>query len=118
MSRRDDRAFLEDMLERANLVDEFTTEGREVFMTSRLVQEAVIRSLEVIGEATRKVSDECKATYPDIPWREMGAFRNFAIHVYWNIKLERVWDIVENDLSPLQQQLQSALDSMPDDDIS
>lgn len=118
MSHRDDRAFLEDMLERANLIDEFTAEGKETFMASRLVQEAVIRSLEVIGEATRKVSDERKAAHPDIPWREMGAFRNFAIHVYWNIKLERVWDIVENDLPSLRQQLQSALDSMPDDDIS
>jgi uncharacterized protein with HEPN domain len=113
---RDDRTFLEDILARIDLVTSFTTEGREAFMQSRLVQEAVIRSLEIIGEASRHLSEALRETYAEVPWRQIAAFRNFVIHVYWEIKLERIWEIVERDLPPLRGTVQAILAALPTSD--
>ncbi len=107
---RDDQDFLEDILERIRLTVEFTAQGREAFFASRLTQEAVVRNLEVIGEASRSLSDELRQRHSEVPWREIAAFRNFAIHTYWQIKLDRVWRIVEQDLTPLSQQIAAILD--------
>ena len=107
---RDDRAFLADILERIALTAEFTAQERPTFMASRLIQEAVVRNLEIIGEASRSLSDELRNQHPEVPWREIGAFRNFAIHTYWQIKLERVWRIVEQDLPALKTQIETILD--------
>lgn len=109
MSKRDDRAFLEDMLARIILVDEFTVDGRDAFMQSRLIQEAVIRGLEIIGEASRNLSDALRDDYSDIPWRQIAAFRNFVIHVYWDVNLERVWAVVVDELPTLKQQIEAIL---------
>lgn len=113
MSKHDDRAFIEDMLARLELVAEFTKDGREAFMNSRLVQEAVIRSLEIIGEASRNISEALRDEHSEVPWRQIAAFRNFVIHVYWDIKLERIWEIIENDLPALKPQLEAILASLP-----
>ena len=104
---RADRDFLDDILERIELTESFTAEGREVFMASRMIQEAVIRNLEVIGEASRAVSEELRQKHPEVPWKQIAAFRNFVVHVYWDIKLERVWQIVERDLPPLKTQVEA-----------
>lgn len=106
---RDDREFLEDILARIDLTAEFTRDGREAFMASRLIQEAVIRNLEIIGEASRTMSETLRQQHQEIPWRQIGAFRNFVIHVYWDIKLERIWQIIENDLPPLKPQIEAIL---------
>jgi uncharacterized protein with HEPN domain len=102
---RDDRAFLDDILERIRLTDEFLQPGREEFFRSRLIQEAVIRNLEIIGEASRSISEELRNQYPEVPWKQIGAFRNFVIHVYWGIKLERIWEIIEKELPTLEPQI-------------
>lgn len=107
MSERDDSAFIEDMLERIDLVEEFTLAGWEAFTVSRMMQEAVIRGLEIIGEASRNISDTLRTNNPQIPWRQIAAFRNFVIHAYWDIKLERIWEIVDKDLPPLKSQLKA-----------
>lgn len=116
MSQRDDRAFIEDMLARLELVAEFTQDGRDTFMNSKLIQEAVIRSLEIIGEASRHISEARRDAYPEVSWRQIAAFRNFVIHVYWDIKLERIWEIIENDLPALKPQLEAILATLPDED--
>lgn len=88
MSKRDDLTFLEDMLERVDLVAEFTVDGRDEFMQSKMMQEAVIRGLEIIGEASRNVSETLRDAHPEVPWRQIAAFRNFvSIHtgiLIWN----------------------------------
>lgn len=104
------------MLERIELVEEFTLAGWEAFTQSRMMQEAVIRGLEIIGEASRNVSEVLRTENPQISWRQIAAFRNFVIHVYWDIKLERVWEIVDKDLPTLKSQLQVLLTNLSTDD--
>jgi len=116
MSKRDERAFIEDMLDRIALVEEFTEDGKDVFYASRMQQEAVIRSLEIMGEASRNLSEDFRNAHPDVPWRQIAAFRNFVIHVYWDIKLERIWSVVENELPTLKPQLETILGDLEADD--
>jgi uncharacterized protein with HEPN domain len=105
MTPRDERQFVEDMLKRIIMIADFTESGHEVFMQSVMIQEAVIRSLEIIGEASKNISSNLREAHPEIAWRQIAAFRNFVIHVYWDIKLERIWHVVENDLPTLREQL-------------
>lgn len=111
---RDDVSYLEDILERIQLTEEFAGSGRAAFFGSRLIQEAVIRNLEVIGEASRNLSEVTRQNYPQIPWRQIAAFRNFAIHTYWEIKLERIWEIIEKELPVLRPQIELILDRISD----
>ncbi len=113
---RDDRAFLHDMLDRIALTDSFIVDGRESFMASRLVQEAVIRNLEIIGEASRGLSEELRQKHPEVPWKQIGAFRNFVIHVYWSVNVERIWQIVQTDLPTLKPQIEAILQTLDEAD--
>jgi uncharacterized protein with HEPN domain len=72
---------------------------------------AVIRSLEIISEASRRLSDELKARHPGIPWREMAAAGNFYRHNYEDVTPRRVWKTLQEDLSPLRAVIQQELDN-------
>jgi len=99
---RDDRILLEDILERISLTTEFVKDGHEVFSRTRMAQEGVIRNLEIIGEACRLLSPTIRDANDEVPWSQIIAFRNFATHVYWDIRVERVWTIVTEDLPRLR----------------
>jgi uncharacterized protein with HEPN domain len=69
------------------------------------VQDAVIRRIEIVGEAARRVSQETRDKYPSIPWREMTSMRNLVIHEYDVVDIKQVWDTVQNKLPPLIEEL-------------
>jgi uncharacterized protein with HEPN domain len=97
-----DVSLLLDMLSAAGDARDFLTGMDEAaFMASRLHQNAVMRSLEVIGEAAGKVSAATRAVHPDIPWREMTGMRHRLIHGYADVRLELVWFVVREHLTPL-----------------
>jgi uncharacterized protein with HEPN domain len=83
-------------------IDEYTEGGEEVFMASKLVQDGVIRNLEVIGEATKNLSDDLRSANPEIPWRQIAGMRDVLIHDYLRVNLGRVWQTVVSDLPPLR----------------
>ena len=70
-------------------------------MGSSLVQDAVVRNLQTLAESSQRLSDEIKATEPQIPWRELGGFRNVIVHGYLGLDLEAVWRVIAQDLDPL-----------------
>lgn len=106
---RDEKLFVADILERIELIEEFVQPGREAFSQSRLIQEAVVRSFEVLGEAIRNVSKELRDKHPEVPWQKVSGFRNFLIHVYWSVDIDRVWEIIHTDLPPLKPQIEAIL---------
>ncbi len=98
---RDD-AYLLDILIAAKRAKEFATDLTwEEFQKSDLHQNAIMRTLEIIGEAARRVSEEFKAAHPEMPWKEMVGMRNRLIHEYFSIDVEKVWDAVQNDIPVL-----------------
>jgi uncharacterized protein with HEPN domain len=110
---RDD-AYVLDMLLAARKVLEFTKGVDWVrFERDELVQNAVMRQIQIIGEAARRVSPEYQSEHPEVPWREMVGMRNRLVHEYFRILPGRVWDVVEKHIPPLVQLLESLVP--PDD---
>ena len=103
---RDD-AYVLDMLLAAKKVLEFTQGvdwGR--FRHDDLVQNAVMRQIQIIGEAARMVSPEYQSEHPEVPWRDMVGMRNRLVHEYFRILPGRVWDVVEKHIPELVQLLE------------
>lgn len=82
-------------------IREYTAGDRSHFEASRLVQDAVIRNLQTLTESSQRLSDDVKATEPQVPWRELSGFRNVIVHGYLGIDLAAVWLVVDQDLPPL-----------------
>lgn len=92
MSPRD-RSHVADIIAAGTLLRSFLSGvGKDTFDNSPLLQSAVIRQLEVIGEATKRLSDEFKQQYPDIPWRQMAGMRDLLIHAYDHVDTDEVWN--------------------------
>jgi uncharacterized protein with HEPN domain len=109
---RTDESYLLDMLLAARKIKQFT-EGmtQETFDGSELHQSAIIRELQVIGEAARSISQSVKDTYPEIEWVPIGGLRNRIIHEYFRLRLEVIWEAVETDIAPLIAALEAILPS-------
>jgi uncharacterized protein with HEPN domain len=102
---RDD-AYLLDMLIATRKALSFT-EGVAApqFLSEEVRQQAVMRLIQIIGEAAGRVSSECRAAHPEIPWAEIIAMRHRLVHDYFHIIPEKVWEVVEVDLPALVQAL-------------
>jgi uncharacterized protein with HEPN domain len=106
---KDPRVYLAHIMECIDRIRDYTTQGREAFLVSRLTQDAVIRNLEIIGEAARRVPEHYRQAHPHIPWREMAGLRNVLIHEYEGVDINRVWLIIENELPPVRAHLAALL---------
>ena len=105
MSR--DIASLRDMLEAATKIRAFTSGlTREAFRSDEITHLAIIRLIEVIGEAARQVSAEFRASHPDIPWRAIIGMRNELIHAYHHVNLDNVWQVATESVPELIAQLE------------
>jgi uncharacterized protein with HEPN domain len=98
---KDDTVFLRYISEMIRRIEENTREGKEAFMASHTLQDAVLRNLQTMSETTQRLSEALKATRPDVEWAKIAAFRNVLVHGYLGIDLERIWDIVQNDVPKL-----------------
>jgi uncharacterized protein with HEPN domain len=106
---KDDRLYLTHILERIERIRAQTAGGREHFFQSDAAQDAVIRNLEVIGEAAKKVSTQLRKQYPDTPWQRISGMRNRLIHDYFDVDLLIVWNVVATQLGPLETQVRAIL---------
>ena len=105
--RRDDGSLLLDMLDAARDAVAFADEiSYAEFAGDRRNQLAILKSVEIVGEAASRVSAETRAAYPTIRWREMVGMRNRLVHAYFDIDLRLVWDTVHEHLPPLIERLE------------
>ena len=109
---KSDKFYLVYILECLERIKEFTEAGQGTFMSSHLIQDAVLRNLHTLTESTLRLSDGLKNSYPDAAWKEIAKFRNVVVHDYLGVNLERVWKIVENDLPVLERQARAILDDL------
>lgn len=77
--------------------------SKEEFLNNFMIQDAVVRNLEIIGEASRNINPEIKERFPDIPWRDIIAMRNKLVHEYFSVDSETVWNVVKLDLADLKR---------------
>lgn len=107
---RDSDMYLEDILEAINRIQEYLQDvTRETFETDRLRIDAVIRNLEVIGEAVKQVPDSVQEKYPNVAWRKIAGLRDILIHKYFDVNLEIVWSVVQSNIPILKTEIQQIL---------
>ena len=111
MSEREWRFYIDDMLRFAEKVRTYSAGiDRGAFEQDELKYDAILRNLELIGEAATHVPTEVRKQYSDIPWRQVIATRNRLIHGYLGIDNDTLWSIVSDDIDPLIVQLRRMLD--------
>ena len=107
-----DKTYLLDMFESAKIALDYASGLRwDAFIADTRTQDAIIRRLEIIGEAARRVSEATKEMFPDIPWHAVMGMRNLVIHEYDAVDLAIVWDTVQDGLPGLVRLLEKALQS-------
>jgi uncharacterized protein with HEPN domain len=104
-----DRVYLLHIRDALERVVSYTKDGRESFFADAKTQDAVIRNLEVIGEAVKQLSRETTERNPDVPWNRIAGMRDLLIHHYFGVKLEAVWNVVEFHWAPLSEVVQKLL---------
>ncbi len=104
---RDINLFITDILQNINDIMSFSRGlTKEKFIKNRLRQNAIIRSLEIIGEAVKNIPDSFRDKYPEIPWRKIAGFRDILSHAYFGVSMDRVWNIIEKDLPELKKEIE------------
>ena len=102
--------YIQDILDAIKDVRDFTKGMKfEEFIEDRKTINAVVRSLEVIGEATKKIPNDMRTEYPDIPWKRMAGMRDKLIHDYFGVDLEIVWEVVKTELPPIEPLIQRVI---------
>lgn len=102
--KRDIGLFVDDILESIGNIDEFTLGlNKEKFSKDKLRQSAVIRQLEIIGEAAKNIPSSFREKYQDIPWKDIAGLRDILSHAYFGVNIERVWMVIEKDLPRLKR---------------
>jgi len=104
--KKEIKIFIEDILESIKNIEEYVRGmDKEKFLGDNKTQDAVLRKLEVIGEAVKNIPDEVKEKYPEISWKRIAGMRDIIIHEYFGVNLKRVWKTVEDDLPELKKKI-------------
>ncbi len=106
---KDERIYLTHIVEAIENILDYTSGGRDEFMESSMIQDAVIRNFEIIGEATKNLSDSTRSRRPDIPWRRIAGLRDVLIHDYMGVNADEVWRVIENHLPLLRSGVEELL---------
>nr|AIF02133.1 hypothetical protein, containing DUF86 domain [uncultured marine group II/III euryarchaeote KM3_153_G11] len=93
-------------------IQRFTEEGKRAVFADTMIQDAVIRNLQVLAESTQRIAESTKMSHPEVPWHEIAGFRNVVAHGSLGIDLKQIWLIMEQNLEELQGQVETKLRSV------
>lgn len=107
---KDDLIFIEHLLDSINKIEKYVQDlSVHEFVDNELIQDAVIRNFEIIGEATKHMSESFRGKYTEVPWKKIAGMRDILIHDYLGIDIYSVWKTIEKDLPELKKQLNSII---------
>lgn len=98
-----DQIYVEHMLECVDRIERYADNDRARFMNSELVQDAVVRNLQILAESSQRLSEDAKNTQAGIDWRAISGFRNILVHDYLGLDLDTIWLVIEQDLPQLKK---------------
>lgn len=106
MSNRNWKLLFEDIVEGIDKIQNYTNNlPFDDFSTNSLVIDAVVRNLEIIGEASKNVPLDIQEKFPDVPWQKLKGIRNRIVHEYFRVDITIIWFIIQNELSSLKKVL-------------
>lgn len=104
--KKDPEIFIEHILECIKRIEEYTKGiTKDVFSNSPQIQDAIIRRIEIIGEAVKNIPGDIKDKYPDIPWKRIAGMRDILIHEYFGIDLELTWEVAKEEIFELKKKI-------------
>ena len=102
--KRDLILFLDDILDSINAIQEFSKGmKKKELLSNRLKQSAIVREIEIMGEAVKNIPSSFREKHPDIPWAKIAGMRDIIIHGYFRVDLDAVWNVIEKDLPSLKK---------------
>jgi len=104
-----DLLYLVHIKECIERVKRYTEDGKEAFFADTKTQDAVLRNLQILAESTQRLSDSLKDEHSEVDWRGISAFRNVAVHSYLSIDIVQTWNIVKQDMPPLEERIDAIL---------
>ena len=110
MSKRDWKILFDDILESIDKINLYTKDiDFEKFISNSMIIDAVVRNIEIIGEASSKIPEEIKNNFSEIPWIKLKGIRNRIVHDYFGVDVNIIWEIIKKDLTELKKQIEHAL---------
>jgi len=108
--KKDDTVYLQHILDAIHRIETYTCGlSKEKYLQDGLLQDGVVRQLEIIGEASTNLSEEFQEKHSEIPWGQIISLRNRIVHAYFDINLDITWDIAQGDIPELKKQIESIL---------
>jgi|SRR3989338_5642060 len=108
--KKDPLVFLGHIRDAIDLIEKFTRGyTKDNFLQDQLVQSAVVRQIEIIGEATKNISEIFRKKYPPVPWSDIARTSDKLIHQYFGVNLHRVWEVVKGDIPELKEKIKEIL---------
>ncbi len=106
--KRDYKLYLNDIKESIGQIEKYVERvSEDVFKKDKLIQDAVIRRLEIIGEASRNIPKMLKEKNKHVPWFELSNFRDFLAHSYFDASLKRIWEIIKTDIPRIKENIKN-----------
>lgn len=107
---KDDKLYLIHIDECIERIESYTKDiDKKTFMDSTLIQDAVVRNLQIMSESTQRLSESLKDSHPEIDWFEISGFRNVLVHDYLGVDIERIWNILVKELPILRKAIKKML---------
>lgn len=107
---KDNFTYLNHILTCIDFIEKYSKDKKyDDLIANRMMQDAIIRQIEIIGEATSRIPKTFKDKYPELPWIDMKDMRNKLIHNYFGVNIRHVWNVVEQDIQPLKMQIENIL---------
>lgn len=107
--KKDERIYLGHIRDAMVWVLQYTEVDRSQFLSDHKTQDAIIREFEIIGEAAKRISDEIRNKYPDIPWRKMAGLRDKSIHEYEGVNIMLYWELAKKEIPSLKARIDQVL---------
>lgn len=108
--KKDPTVFIGHIIESIELIEGYSEKlTTDTFKKDQGMQDAIIRRLEIIGEAVKNIPSTFRAKYPEIPWKQMAGMRDILIHEYFDVDLPLTWAVVKRELPPIKEKLQNLL---------
>lgn len=103
---KDDKAYIQHILESIKKIEDYSKKiTKNKFLIESIIQDAIIRQIEIIGEASKLISEKTKVKNPNIPWKDIAGMRDKLIHDYLGVDLEAVWQTVKKDIPVLKKEI-------------